>query len=39
MEKKAYQQPTTEFVSLETSALLKVSTFIDETPGDELWGA
>lgn len=39
MEKKAYQQPTTEFVSLETSALLKVSTFIDDAPGDELWGA
>lgn len=39
MEKKAYQQPTTEFISLETSALLKVSTLIDDTPGDELWGA
>ena len=39
MEKKVYQQPTTEFVSLETSALLKVSPFMDPTPGDELWGA
>ena len=39
MEKKLYQQPKTEFVQLETSALLVTSLLTDPNPGDDLWGA
>jgi hypothetical protein len=37
--KKTYQQPTTIAVNMEPSSILCASSFIDSTPGDELWGA
>ena len=36
--KKQYQQPTTEALVMEPSSILCASSFIDQNPGDDIWG-
>jgi hypothetical protein len=37
--KKQYQQPISEAIIMEPSSILCASSFIDPSPGDDMWGA